>query len=125
MQTNKPLYFTRDYKLTYSDADMPTHYGFKMSSEKLDRVRREYEKLRAMSPEKLARPTKSKVYPPGEEMIARVKTVLEALDDRGRWLDQGQLKTVPGPSGDEPIIRSDTFIRNVTALCNYLATAKK
>ncbi len=28
LKTNKPLYFTKQYELTYSDADMPTHYGF-------------------------------------------------------------------------------------------------
>ena len=32
LQTNKPLYFTKDYQLTYSDDDMPTHYGFKTSN---------------------------------------------------------------------------------------------
>ena len=42
--TDRPLYFTKDYQLTYSDADVPTHYAFKVSS-KLDRIEREFEKL--------------------------------------------------------------------------------
>ena len=32
LHTNRPLYFVRDtYELTYSDADMPTHYAFKVA----------------------------------------------------------------------------------------------
>src|SRR5690606_27390840 len=32
LKTNRPLYFTKDYQLTYDDGDMPTHYGFKSTS---------------------------------------------------------------------------------------------
>jgi hypothetical protein len=28
LETNRPLFFTRDYVLTYDDADVPTHYSF-------------------------------------------------------------------------------------------------
>src|SRR5688572_18450003 len=28
LESNKPLYFTRDYRLVYTDDDLPTHYGF-------------------------------------------------------------------------------------------------
>ena len=31
LQTNRPLYFTREYQLTYRDNDMPTHYSFQSS----------------------------------------------------------------------------------------------
>ena len=31
LQTNRPLYFTKDYQLTYSDTDLPTHYSFQSS----------------------------------------------------------------------------------------------
>ncbi len=44
LKTNKPLYFTRDYQLTYSDDDMPTHYGFKMRSS-LDGIEKRYNAL--------------------------------------------------------------------------------
>ena len=122
LKTNKPLYFTRDYQLTYSDSDMPTHYSFKLGSRTLDRIRREYDKLRATPPEKLAKP---KVSRASAETIARATAALAALDDRGRWIEQGQLKTAPGSGGDEPILRSDTFIANAKALCNFLATKPK
>jgi hypothetical protein len=101
---------------------MPTHYSFKVGSNTLNNIRRGYDKLKAMSPEKLAQPPKQKTYPANAEMIARAKTILAALDDRGRWIEQGKLKTAPGPNGDEPVIVSQTFIANVLALCNYLET---
>src|SRR3954471_5458077 len=30
LKTNRPLYFPKDYQLTYSDDDTPTHYAFKI-----------------------------------------------------------------------------------------------
>ncbi|HOT52181.1 MAG TPA: pectate lyase, partial [Candidatus Hydrogenedentes bacterium] len=32
LRTNKPIYFTKAYKLTYSDDDLPTHYAFVSAS---------------------------------------------------------------------------------------------
>jgi hypothetical protein len=49
LQTNRPLYFTKDYQLTFSDADMPTHYGFKATN-RLDRIEEEYHKLASSQP---------------------------------------------------------------------------
>lgn len=46
LQSNRPLYFTRDYVVTYDDSDLPTHYGFKVES-KLDRIEKEYEAVLA------------------------------------------------------------------------------
>lgn len=39
LQTNRPLDFTKDDELTYSDADVPIHYAFKVSS-KLEHLKR-------------------------------------------------------------------------------------
>ena len=44
MKTNKPLYFTLDYKLTFADNDLPTHYAFKVGNN-LDAIAREYEQV--------------------------------------------------------------------------------
>ncbi|MBL8826730.1 MAG: pectic acid lyase, partial [Planctomycetaceae bacterium] len=41
LKTNRPLYFTKQYELTYDDSDLPTHYGFKIDS-KLDRIEKAY-----------------------------------------------------------------------------------
>jgi len=43
LETDRPLYTTRDYRLTYADDDLPTHYGFKGTFDlprALDRYRR-------------------------------------------------------------------------------------
>ena len=49
LETNRPLYFTKDYRLTYDDSDMPTHYAFKVG-DRTDSIAREYERLRAGGP---------------------------------------------------------------------------
>ena len=51
--TDRPLYFTKDYELTYSDADMPTHYGFKVGDGTAS-IQREYERLSKLDPAELA-----------------------------------------------------------------------
>ena len=43
LKTDTPLYFTKEYELTYSDADMPTHYGFLIEN-KLEKIEGEYQK---------------------------------------------------------------------------------
>jgi len=125
LRTNRPLYFTTDYELTYRDDDLPTHYAFKVGSS-LDRIEREYERLLAANPAELPRTSSSTAgtaEKPGPRLIARVEEVLAALDDRGRWVEEGRLK-YHGP--DDPtrrIIDCRTFCRRVEILSRYLATA--
>lgn len=47
LQTNRPLYFTKDYVLTYDDSDVPTHYSFKSAADWVPRLTAEYRRLRA------------------------------------------------------------------------------
>ena len=120
--TNKPLYFTRKYELTHKDDDLPTHYGFQVSS-RLDAISREYDRLRGLSPEELkreAKPVKHRVGP----SEAQVKAVLDAQDRRGRWVESGRLRS-QGP--DDPtrrVVESRTFVRNVELLSAYLAATR-
>ncbi|MEN6496377.1 MAG: pectate lyase [Thermoguttaceae bacterium] len=120
LQTNRPLYFTTRYELTYRDDDLPTHYSFKVG-QNLDRIEREYQKLLALAPKQLGqRPVKRRTKP-SQALITRVEGVLSALDGRGRWVEDGRLK-YQGPE-DPPrrIIDCQTFIRNVSLLGEYLA----
>jgi hypothetical protein len=123
--TNKPLYFTRKYELTYDDGDLPTHYGFKVPS-RLDAIAREYERLRRLRPEELrgkAKPAKGD-GDPGAALAARVKAVLDAQDERGRWVETGRLRSL-GPDGQSRrVIETRTFIRNVELLSAYLAATR-
>lgn len=117
LNTNKPLYFTREYQLTYDDSDLPTHYSFQVG-DSTERIAREYEHVKSLSPDQL-RPGKSDSPPelsdaPGEE----VRAIIAAQDDRGAWVEDGRLKTSPETTR---IIRSATFARNVETLGKYLA----
>ncbi len=54
LETNRPLYFTKKYVLTYDDSDMPTHYSFQVGS-RLDRLRQRYRHLEQLTPAELAK----------------------------------------------------------------------
>ncbi len=49
LRTNRPLYFTRDYKLTHDPADAPTHYNFHPPS-RLPAIEAEYRRLLTLKP---------------------------------------------------------------------------
>jgi len=123
LKTNKPLYFTRQYELTYSDADTPTHYAFKISSG-LDAIEREYRRLLAAEAKDLRPRPAPPPAAPSPRLAAQVKAVIAALDSQGRWVEEGRLR-YHGP--DDParrIIDCQSFIRNVRILSAYLGTAK-
>ncbi|MEX2141256.1 MAG: pectate lyase [Pirellulales bacterium] len=116
LQTNKPLYLTRDYQLTYEPNDLPTHYSFIQKDVGLSRLERQYRN--AMSHNNESRlPTESS-RPVSDNEVRRI---LDALDERGAWVEQGALKSY-GHVG--PIIDSRTFIRNVDRLSRYLAVLR-
>ncbi|MGQ9573822.1 MAG: pectate lyase [Thermoguttaceae bacterium] len=124
LKTNRPLYFTRDYELTYSDADTPTHYAFKVSN-RLEAIQQEYRELLAADRATLRPRSAQRPRPtarPSPKLIAQVKAVIAALDEQGRWVEQGRLRH-HGP--DDPtrrVIDSQTFIRNVGILSAFLAS---
>ena len=123
LQTNRPLYFTINYQLTYSDADMPTHYAFK-TSDRTERLVREYEELRTKGRENAATGAPAgKPVRPNTSLEERVKSAISTLDNQGRWLINGRLRTQPG-APDEKVISTDLFVRNIGALSQYLATTR-
>jgi hypothetical protein len=123
LKTNRPLYFTREYRLTYDDGDMPTHYAFAVGDDTAS-IRRQYEALRALTP---AQRTASLLRPrarASSQLIQQVQEVLAAQDARGRWVEDGKLRYHGEADPTRRVIRCDTFIRHVRALCDYLeATA--
>ncbi len=121
LRTNKPLYFTKQYELTYSDADMPTHYAFKVGNG-IDRIERDYQRLAELDPSELRREPDKKARKASASEIARVESVIAALDDRGRWVETGRLKYHGDDDPTRRVIDSRTFTHNVGILARYLAT---
>jgi hypothetical protein len=127
LQSNRPLYFKRTgkvYDLTYSDADLPDHYGFKQPS-RLDAIEAEYKRLAAPAPAESKALNASK--PPlrrTPELAARALAVIRSQDARGAWVEKKAMRhnNVTPPSG---VIDSQTFIDNVRALCRFISASKQ
>ncbi len=121
LRTNQPLYFTRDYQLTYDDGDLPTHYGFKVGH-KLPQLRREWQELAGLSSEELAarraRRDQRSSSPPSDKSV---RAILAALDERGAWVEEGRLQYHGKGDDTTRVISSATFARNIEALSRYVA----
>jgi hypothetical protein len=127
LKTNRPLYFTKDYRLTYEDDDLPTHYAFTVGSG-IERIARRYEQIagwdEAARMREVARLTDVAPRPSGEpspRLIQSVRTVVEQLDDQGRWLEEGRMKYHGDEDRTRRIIDCRTFVRNVQTLSEYLS----
>ena len=122
-KTNRPLYFTKDYQVTYSDADMPTHYSFKVGN-KLEAIEAEFKRLSAIPQEdwkpatlfQTARPKKAT-----PELTQQAAAVMQDQNEVGAWL-QPATKTSQGtiPPGT-PSLYSQTFTKNIQTLANFIA----
>ena len=128
LETNRPLYFTPDRRMTYDDENLRPGYSFKMPGSRLKSTEAYYKRIRKQGRkailrqrrERLARPTHggrgSKVDP------QQVRVVIEALDVRGRWVEHG---TMRDPENREKqiktrVISCRTFNRNLTLLARYI-----
>ena len=121
LKTNTPLYFTKQYELTYSDADMPTHYAFKIGNG-IEGIQREYQRLLELDPGELKRAASRSPGKASKSQIARAKSVIAALDDQGRWVEDGRLKYHGDDDPTRRVIDCHTFIANLGVLSSYLAT---
>jgi len=120
LRTNKPLYMTRTYELTYDDKDLPTHYGFKVSS-RLDTLARQYSMLRGLSPEELKQRREARYQlRRGRPTERDVESVIAQMDDRGAWVESGRLRYHGGGDPTREVIESTTLIKNLTLLSQYL-----
>lgn len=125
LQSNRPLYFTKAYELTYSDSDMPTHYGFVVSSG-LKQIERELNKLRDMPASQLGQQldqqTKKSEQPKLTAALQELTAqAIAGLDERGAWVEPGTLRTHP-EAGVARVISSATFIKNLETLAQFVNT---
>ena len=124
LKTNKPLYFTKDdYQLTYSDANMPTHYSFK-GSFNIEGIAREYESLLAMDPAKLKQAEKPSPPRLSRDLTVGARAAIDSLDAQGRWVEQGRMRNAGQDDPPGRVITCRTFINNVRTLSAYLAATR-
>lgn len=112
LKTNRPLYFTKDYKLTNDDREMPDHYGFVIDSG-LDQIEAEYDRISRDLPSPA--PTRS-------QLADRVTEALRSQRGDGAWLTPGFVRDGDGRKvvPDEGVVQSQTFIDYVELICEYL-----
>ncbi len=123
LQTDKPLYFTHDYQLTYDDSDLPTHYAFKVRDWTAS-VTRDYEAL-AAKPHEPMRPMRPPAVPKLTDSLAtKARAAIETLDDRGAWVESGRLKYQGDDGQTRQVIESQTFTTRIRDLARYIAAAQ-
>jgi hypothetical protein len=113
LRTDRPLYMTRDYRLTYADDDTPTHYGFK-GTFGLPAVLDAYQAIAARGREAwLARASapvdRAAVV---AELAGPVESLVDALTPEGYWIDH-------------EMIRSEAFIDHLDVLARYIAAVRE
>lgn len=129
LKTNRPLYFTKQYVLTYDDQDLPTHYAFKVGNG-IEKIARQYDRVAALDPQEVRRQSMQSsdaTAPPGRPstgLIASVRDVIQQLDQRGRWVEDGRLKYHGDDDPTRRVIDCRTFVRNVGILSDYLGRVR-
>jgi PelA/Pel-15E family pectate lyase len=121
--SNRPLYFTQDYRLTYDDRDVPAHYSFKVA-DWTDVIQRDLDQSRAIAANDSREERKLSETPERLIQLAEeAKLIIASQDARGRWLESGGLRYHKDPSAR--VINTATFNRNVQTLSRYLAITRR
>jgi len=58
------------------------------------------------------------------ETTIRTKTIIDQLDEQGRWVENGRLRNDEQDNTTHRAIDSRTFINNVSALSTYLSAVR-
>lgn len=125
LKTNRPLYFTKEYVLTYDDSDLPTHYGFKVGS-KLSRLRSQYEQsLKAPLDDSPIWTTVRSAPKPGASLNRDAAKLVSTMDSRGAWLESSQLKAKGNDTRKRSIITTKTFMRNLRTLSRFIGSVNR
>ena len=119
LKSNRPLYMTREYQLTYEPNDLPTHYGFIVagSHETLQKRLDRLTSAKWIAPKEPVGSdgNRNKKKPADGEILA----VIEALDSRGAWVEEDRLIYHKRPDVKR-VINSETFAHNLDLLSRYL-----
>ena len=105
LETDKPLYMTSDYVLTYDDGDLPAHYGFR-DDFGIPALLAAYSARQAARGGPTARPRPL----PDAKLAAEVEAIIGSLDAEGRWIEDDRML-------------SATFVDHVETLARAIALA--
>ena len=125
LKTNRPLYFTKQYQLTYQSDDMPTHYGFIVGSQ-LASIRQEYARLRKLPPDQLNPPSNrsSRKERLTASLQAQALEIVSQQDRRGAWVEQEPLRYQGEADSTKQTITCHTFIHHVDVLSRFLEASR-
>jgi PelA/Pel-15E family pectate lyase len=124
LKTNKPLYFVKDtYELTYSDDNLPTHYGFQVSSN-VAKLQKRFDQVKDWSADKVKAEREKQSVDKAASLEGPVRKIIAAQDDRGAWVEDGRLKYHGKGDDTNRVISSATFIKHIDTLSRYMAAVK-
>jgi hypothetical protein len=106
---------TKNYELTYSDTDVPTHYAFKvkLNTWSIDELLNMSESTRLRQLANFRERYRNRSLPTVNDRL--VTEVVRTLDERGAWVTEGSLKSAPGEQLMR-IIDNQVFVRNIDIL---------
>ena len=115
LKTNTPLFFTKDYQLTYDGSDVPTHYSF-YSGSRLDDLEGVYRRVNDGNA--AAGPATT---PDPAALEAAATTAIAAMDEHGAWLSDTPLNTMDNPAPGMKTITTRDFADHVDDLSAFIA----
>ena len=115
LKTNKPLYFDKNYNMTYDRNDLPTHYGFIRENV--------FAQLSAQYQVALNSGASDDEDVLPQQAFAAAQIALKTLNSEGAWIDARGMKGFRKAS-QEGVIQSETFVANVNALCDAIEVLK-
>ena len=124
LQTNRPLYFTKEYELTYDSDDVPTHYAFIVNS-RIDSIAELYQQARRRGAKR--QPTSFDPQQPrrSSSLSRQAAEIMSALDDRGAWVEPGRMRYHGEDDDTRQVIESRTFARNIVGLARFIAAERQ
>ncbi|XAL99390.1 hypothetical protein OT109_17640 [Phycisphaeraceae bacterium D3-23] len=116
LETNRPLFMTRDYELTYDADDVPGHYAFTVS-DRLDRIERLYNEAVADGPLDAGSARAQSI----DRLARRAREAMDAQAAYGPWLTEGPMRFA-GPA--DRVIDMAEYVRRMDDLAAFLAATR-
>jgi PelA/Pel-15E family pectate lyase len=128
LKTNKQLFGDRDGKIYYHLADISEErqHGYSWQGDyHFPRTLAFYEKLQSKGREAILKERKAKAAKKKsstKSLEPRVREIIAAIDEKGRWVTKGHAKHRDWEFDDHT--DTEVFVKNVRVLCDYVEAAK-